>query len=107
VRQYTATKGYCDDLNEGKYSLPLIHFLKNSSSPERVSGLLRNRATSSEEMSDTVKAWILSQMKASGSLEYAEKIVSELFDRIWEILGEVEEKLGKNSKLRLLILELK
>jgi geranylgeranyl diphosphate synthase type 3 len=106
-RKYTLTKGFCDDLNEGKYSLPLIHFLQNAQSPELVSGLLRNRATSNEEMSDSVKAWILAQMKAAGSLDYTRKVVDELFSTMWEMLDELEAKLGKNSKLRVLLLELK
>jgi predicted DNA-binding ArsR family transcriptional regulator len=58
-------------------------------------------------MSDSVKAWILAQMKAAGSLDYTRKVVDELFSTMWEMLDELEAKLGKNSKLRVLLLELK
>ncbi|KAI1347164.1 isoprenoid synthase domain-containing protein [Xylaria sp. FL0043] len=42
-KQYTAQKGFCEDLDEGKFSLPLIHALAHTDKGLQLRGLLHER----------------------------------------------------------------
>jgi geranylgeranyl diphosphate synthase type 3 len=112
--QYTSTKGFCDDLREGKFSLPLIHFFQysNASSTNLVWDFLRNRSgsasgRSAEELPDQMKSWILSQLRDAGSLKYVSDILDRLFQGILDMLDRLEEKRGRNRKLMILVLGMK
>ncbi|OXV08239.1 hypothetical protein Egran_03997 [Elaphomyces granulatus] len=98
--EYTAKKGFCDDLSEGKFSLPLIHLLQHSASSGRVRGLLfRHKG----ELSPEMKSWVLSQMKAAGSLDYVSDVLEHLHENITRALEDVVTELGRNEQLEGLI----
>ena len=103
--QYTATKGFCDDLSEGKFSIMLIHALQSSPTADRIRGLIFGGARVG--MPEEIRSYILSEMKAAGSLEYTRRIVSELYKNLVELLDDLEAVLGKNELLRNLIMFLK
>ncbi|KAL4925985.1 bifunctional terpene synthase/polyprenyl synthetase family protein [Aspergillus undulatus] len=104
--EYTAKKGFCEDLSEGKFSFPLIHLLQTIASPERIRGVLFNR-DGKVELSVETKQFVLDEMKEAGSLSYTKQILDELFDAMLETLDNVEAKLGQNKKLRIFLLWLK
>ncbi|KAN0083031.1 Isoprenoid synthase domain containing protein [Elaphomyces granulatus] len=97
---YTAKKGFCHDLSEGKFSLPLIHLLQHSAASDRVWGLLfRHKG----ELSPEMKMWVLSEMKAVGSLDYVSGILEHLHENITTALEDVMADLGRNKQLEDLI----
>lgn len=100
--QYTAKKGFCDDLSEGKFSLPLIHFLDVSPAAGKVRDMLfcDSRET---DLSQEDKAWVLSEMRSSGSLEYVREITIQLQHDILKTLSGIELELGPNAQLRKLM----
>ncbi|KAL4957322.1 isoprenoid synthase domain-containing protein [Aspergillus filifer] len=106
--EYTGTKGYCEDLSEGKFSFPLVHALQNSPRPtaDMLRGLLFHRERG-HELSPDIKSYIISEMKKAGSLEYSRDTAMKLFDAMMTTLEQVEAKLGPNKRLKALLLWLK
>ncbi|KAL2813474.1 isoprenoid synthase domain-containing protein [Aspergillus cavernicola] len=104
--EYTANKGFCEDLSEGKFSFPLIHLLQNIESPDHVHGLLFRRDDDAD-LSVEAKQFILDEMKQAGSLEYTKEVLDTLSNAMLDGLDNVEAKLGPNKKLRLFLLWLK
>ncbi|KAL4791908.1 isoprenoid synthase domain-containing protein [Aspergillus venezuelensis] len=106
--EYTGTKGYCEDLSEGKFSFPLIHTLQHSPRPtaDMLRGLLFHR-DNSHELSPDIKAYIVSKMANAGSLAYTQDTAMELFDAMMETLERIETRLGPNKRLKALLLWLK
>ncbi|KAH8432825.1 bifunctional terpene synthase/polyprenyl synthetase family protein [Aspergillus melleus] len=106
--EYTAKKGFCDDLSEGKFSFPLIHLLQQSSNADVLRRLpIFGKEGQREEVSEETKVFILKEMKGAGSLEHTLDILNQLFDSILATLDIVEAEMGANKKLRCLILLLK
>ncbi|KAI9036032.1 uncharacterized protein KD926_002511 [Aspergillus affinis] len=106
--EYTAKKGFCDDLSEGKFSFPLIHLLQQSSN----AGVLRRlpifgKEGQRDEVTEETKLFILEEMKTAGSLGHTLDVLNQLFDSILATLDTVEAEMGTNKKLRCLILLLK
>ncbi|PWY65557.1 geranylgeranyl pyrophosphate synthase [Aspergillus eucalypticola CBS 122712] len=104
--EYTETKGYCEDLSEGKLSFPLIHALQNSSVADMIRGLLFHRENG-KELSSEMKSYIVAEMRKAGSLAYARDSAMQLFDAMMETLERVEANLGPNEKLKALLRLLK
>ncbi|KAK4151149.1 isoprenoid synthase domain-containing protein [Chaetomidium leptoderma] len=81
---YTKKKGFCEDLDEGKYSLPLIHALGRGGGA-KVTGtdtaLLRNLLSQRHvtgRMSLDQKKLFLEHLKARGSFEYTRQALDAL-----------------------------
>ncbi|GAA91939.1 geranylgeranyl pyrophosphate synthase [Aspergillus luchuensis IFO 4308] len=104
--EYTETKGYCEDLSEGKLSFPLIHALQNSPAADIIRGLLFHR-DNGQELSSEIKSYIINEMRKAGSLAYARNTAIQLFDAMMETLERVEAKLGPNERLKALLRLLK
>ncbi|KAH6621252.1 isoprenoid synthase domain-containing protein [Chaetomium sp. MPI-SDFR-AT-0129] len=113
--EYTKQKGFCEDLDEGKYSLPLIHALGGCNG-ESISGteagysvrLLRNMLSKRHvagKMTLQEKMLFLHHLKARGSLEYTRRAMDALQDE----LKQLGEQMGmlENPKLRVLMETLK
>ncbi|EIT82866.1 geranylgeranyl pyrophosphate [Aspergillus oryzae 100-8] len=95
--EYTAKKGFCDDLSEGKFSFPLIHLLEHSSNVSTLHKMIFDRQPVDEgEISDETKSYIISQMEEVGSLDYTQDVLKSLFSSIWETVERIEEAMGKN-----------
>ncbi|EAW14129.1 polyprenyl synthetase family protein [Aspergillus clavatus NRRL 1] len=103
--EYTAKKGFCDDLSEGKFSFPIIHLLQHSSKANTLFKLIYDRQNG--DISHADKLYVLTEMKECESLTYASEVLDELFTSIVETLDRLEEKMGQNKQLRCLILSLK
>ncbi|KAF7125774.1 hypothetical protein CNMCM5793_002067 [Aspergillus hiratsukae] len=104
--EYTAKKGFCDDLDEGKFSFPIIHLLEHSPKADELFNLIYGEGKEAQ-MSHANKLRILAEMKECGSLTYTLEVLEKLFTTMMETLDRVEEKMGKNKQLRCLMLMLK
>ncbi|GAB1200994.1 hypothetical protein APSETT444_010378 [Aspergillus pseudonomiae] len=106
--EYTAKKGFCDDLSEGKFSFPLIHLLEHSPNASMLHKQIFDRQPEDKgEISEETKSYIISQMKEIGSLEYTREVLDGLFDSIWKTVEKVEEVMGDNMWLKALCTILK
>ncbi|KAL3446905.1 isoprenoid synthase domain-containing protein [Aspergillus insuetus] len=104
--EYTAKKGFCEDLSEGKFSFPLLHLLQHSPNPDIIRGVMFHREDKAD-LSIEMKQFILAEMKKVGSLSYTMNLLDELFSAMLAALDTVEAKLGLNKKLRIFLLLLK
>ncbi|KAK3900071.1 isoprenoid synthase domain-containing protein [Staphylotrichum tortipilum] len=103
---YTKQKGFCDDLDEGKYSLPLLHALGRSSEAKSsvaenagsliLRNLLAQRHTAGR-MTLEQKQLFLEKLKEQGSLEYTRKSLDVLQAEMKRLAGELG--LINNEKL--------
>ncbi|RHZ64434.1 polyprenyl synthetase family protein [Aspergillus thermomutatus] len=104
--EYTAKKGFCDDLEEGKFSFPVIHLLQHSPKADELFKIIYGEGEEAH-ISHADKLRILAEMKECGSLTYTLEVLEKLFTSMLETLDRVEEKMGKNKPLRCLMLMLK
>ncbi|KAH8427672.1 bifunctional terpene synthase/polyprenyl synthetase family protein [Aspergillus melleus] len=95
-----------DDLSDGKFSLPVIHFLQNAPSASKVRRVLFHRSNSFELTTD-FKLWILSEMRMAGSLAYTEHVLETLYIELRRTLSQVEAELGPNKLMKVFLLALK
>ncbi|KAL4934933.1 hypothetical protein BDV06DRAFT_229296 [Aspergillus oleicola] len=101
--EYADQKGFCEDLDEGKVSLPLIYTLLNPESEVSViKGILQNR--SKEGLSLPVKKYILQQMERSGALDATLSLAREMQGNLIGELHRLEEAFGSKNSLVELIL---
>jgi geranylgeranyl pyrophosphate synthase len=100
---YTNQKGYCEDLDEGKYSLPLIHALHCTSRGMLLRGLLQRRKVEGK-LTREQKDLILFELRATGSFEYTLRTLRSLHAEIDSEIKRLERTIGKdNFELRLLL----
>ncbi|EKG20455.1 Polyprenyl synthetase [Macrophomina phaseolina MS6] len=102
--EYENQKGYCEDLDEGKYSLPLIHALKHTKNKVQLESLLIQRKTQGG-MTLEMKRLAIQIMKEAGSLEHTRKVVLELQDAVHRELAKLEEAFGQENYVIQLALE--
>jgi hypothetical protein len=104
--QYAAQKGFCEDLDEGKFSLPLIHSLQQSQTSGGnilLMSLLQQCRTTGKATSEAKKL-ILEEFEKTGSLEHTRKILKGLSEQMQEDVAGIEAFFGKeNFVLRLLL----
>ncbi|RLL95672.1 hypothetical protein CFD26_101005 [Aspergillus turcosus] len=107
TEEYTGQKGFCEDLDEGKFSFPLIHALSSRPKTLQLRGILqRSRIAGGLDIS--LKQCVLDHIHQAGSMEYTEKTLSVLMDRINDSLQLLERQSGSpNWILRLLLHRLK
>ncbi|KAL2175789.1 isoprenoid synthase domain-containing protein [Thermothelomyces heterothallicus CBS 202.75] len=88
--QYTANKGMCEDLTEGKFSFPIIHSIRSNPGDMQLLNILRQK-TESEE----VKRYAVKYMESTGSFDYTRKVVDVLIERARKMTDEVDDGRGK------------
>ncbi|KUL89338.1 hypothetical protein ZTR_03640 [Talaromyces verruculosus] len=103
TEEYTGQKGFCEDLDEGKFSFPLIHALTSKPNNFELLGILRQaRLTNSLDVS--LKQCILDHLQQAGSMEYTKKTLSILMGRIDDLINALEKHTGcPNWIMRLLV----
>lgn len=101
--QYTKQKGFCEDLDEGKYSLPLIHLILSMPSDYLLRNILTQRRVN-DGSSLAHKQTILDMMKKGGSLKFTADVLDVLHTKVEKSVGELEKKFGvENLELRLIL----
>ncbi|RDA94543.1 hypothetical protein CP533_2747 [Ophiocordyceps camponoti-saundersi (nom. inval.)] len=104
---YTDQKGFCQDLDEGKFSLPLIHMLGRSQYSQLAWSMLHEGRRLGSIMYES-KMLILDMMRESGSLEYTKAVLRKLEDVIETEVQKAEGVMEtRNYMLRLLVESLK
>ncbi|KAK6828816.1 hypothetical protein RU639_003672 [Aspergillus parasiticus] len=107
TEDYAAQKGFCEDLDEGKYSFPLVHALTTQPRNFQLRSILRE-SRNTEGMGLPLKQFVLEQLKQAGSMEYTHSILSKLMKDITVETGSLEQKTGcSNWVLRLLVTRLR
>ncbi|SCO76983.1 gibberellin cluster-GGPP-synthase [Fusarium oxysporum] len=104
--RYTDQKGFCEDLDEGKYSLTLMHALQSDSS-----GLLANILSMRRfqgKLTTQQKMLVLEVMKTNGSLDWTSTLLGMLHTRVLAEIGSMEVSMNRdNPALRALVERLK
>ncbi|OBT59998.1 hypothetical protein VE03_10545 [Pseudogymnoascus sp. 23342-1-I1] len=72
-QEYTKSKGYCEDLSEGKFSFPVIHSIQHDPTNSELLNILRQKPTESH-----IKQYAIQCMKKTGSVEYTRKVLRGL-----------------------------
>lgn len=110
-------KGFCEDLDEGKFSFPVVHCLLSphvSSTPGLVSTLeLRNIFMSRDRwsgqgLSHEMKLLVLDMLNSAGSLEYCREVLKRLNVDLEAEIAAIEGMTGvQNPILRALAKKLR
>ncbi|KAL2846054.1 isoprenoid synthase domain-containing protein [Aspergillus pseudodeflectus] len=102
---YAKQKGFCEDLDEGKLSFPVIACCE--ADPAARASMLKLLGTKKQgkRVSEAQKMQMLQLILDSGALHRTWELIQCLIDEIRAALGVVEKRLGaRNSALRLIIL---
>ncbi|KAL4788979.1 isoprenoid synthase domain-containing protein [Aspergillus venezuelensis] len=102
---YESKKGFCEDFDEGKFSLPLIHLLSHTQYPDRITSALFNRAPGTA-LPREVKRHILAAMEEARTLDYTQDVLKYLHEDLMHALDETEDRLGVNNAVRMMLLGL-
>ncbi|CAN9134015.1 unnamed protein product [Alternaria alternata] len=94
--EYSAQKGFCEDLDEGKMSFPLVHALKNCEDNAELYELLRQRRDIGY-LSDEQKKLLLGQLDRAGSMKYTRDTLRRLQGEIHAGLKRVEDVTGREN----------
>jgi geranylgeranyl pyrophosphate synthase len=106
-RQYAKQKGFCEDLDEGKYSLPVIHALgqcedvKAPKTGANDTSVLRNLLSQRHvagKMSLAQKKLFLEHLTARGSFEYTRQALHELQAELKDLLSQMDMLKSENMK---------
>ncbi|KAL8684209.1 MAG: hypothetical protein Q9224_006518 [Gallowayella concinna] len=80
-----AAKGYCEDLEEGKFSFPVIHAIRNDpSGKEEILEVLRRRPTDMTSKREAVEY----MTNVTKSMEYTKGTVKALMKQMDELLQQ-------------------
>lgn len=107
--QYSAQKGFAEDIDEGKYSLLLIHALNTSPHRLRLQNILQQRFLQGKrKMSLEMKRVVLDIMQAADSFNFVRQQLASVAADIDTAISEIEQSTGcRNYMLRLLFERLK
>ena len=89
--QYEKEKGFAEDLDEGKFSLPMIHLLSNSPDRLMIEHILQQRSRDGS-MSPEMKMLVLEKMHEAGSLEFTRETLRSAETKARETLALLEEQ---------------
>lgn len=104
--KYTDQKGFCEDLDEGKYSLTLIHALQTDPSDLLINVLSMRRVQG--KLTTQQKMLVLEVMKTNGSLDWTSKLLGMLHTRVVAEIDSLEISMKKdNPALKALVERLK
>ncbi|KAM7195431.1 geranylgeranyl pyrophosphate synthase [Naviculisporaceae sp. PSN 640] len=88
-REYTANKGMCEDLTEGKFSFPVIHSIRSDPNNLQLLNILRQKTTDEE-----VKRYAVTIMEKTGSFQYTRDVLNVLISRARKLTDEIDENRG-------------
>ncbi|RAR08378.1 terpenoid synthase [Stemphylium lycopersici] len=89
--EYAAQKGSCEDLDEGKFSFPLIHAMSTQSTS---GGLLRELLLRRRDLGylpDEHKKPVLEQFDRAGSMAYTRETLKRLQGEVYDRLEMIED----------------
>jgi geranylgeranyl diphosphate synthase, type III len=84
---YTANKGLCEDLTEGKFSFPIIHSIRSDPSNLVLINILKQKTTNEE-----VKRYAMQYMEKTASFAYTRRVLRGLTKKALQLVDEVDER---------------
>ncbi|KAJ5472245.1 hypothetical protein N7530_006246 [Penicillium desertorum] len=105
---YTKNKGFCDDLDEGKLSFPVILSMQSPGFSNTALSSVFKGSQKGETLSLEMKQYILEEITARGAFSETKAVLRKLHTELLRLLMETEKKAGgiENWALRLLIMKL-
>jgi ophiobolin F synthase len=88
--EYSAQKGFCEDLDEGKMSFPLVHALNSCEDDVALRELLQQRHDVGC-LTDEQKRLVLEQLDRAGSMVYTRQKLKHLQTQIYDDLKGIED----------------
>lgn len=95
--EYSAAKGFCEDLTEGKFSFPVIHCINTEPDDTQLINILKLRTS---DLALKIKA--LERMKSTGSLAYTRDVIENLVIRATRLAQDLDG--GRNQAGEILFL---
>ncbi|RAK86425.1 terpenoid synthase [Aspergillus costaricaensis CBS 115574] len=102
--KYQEQKGFAQDLDEGKLSLPLIHLLTQSPNAALIENTQQERARNNKLPAD-LKQLILDEMRDQKILQLTEKTLKGLEAKVYRHLGRLEVSAGIKNFTFLFLLD--
>lgn len=75
--QYTDSKGFCEDLSEGKFSFPVIHSIRSDPKSRQLIDILKQKPQSID-----LKKYALKLMESTDTFAYTRHFLRNLHDEI-------------------------
>lgn len=106
--QYKQNKGFCDDLDEGKLSFPVILAMDSPEFPKAVMLSIFQSRHERRGQSPELKQYILDQISSRGVFSRTRNVLKDLHSELLRCLSEIESGAGaiENWTLRLLFTKL-
>lgn len=92
---YTANKGLCEDLTEGKFSFPIIHAIRSDPSNLVLLNILKQKT-----QDDDVKRFAVNYMEKTGSFSYTRRVIRGLNRKAVQLVDEVDNGRGRGDGIR-------
>lgn len=92
-KTYTVNKGLAEDLEEGKFSFPVIHSIRADPSSLVLINILKQKPKDVD-----VKQFAISYMEKTGSFAYTRGILKDLDERAMKLIIQME-KMEENQGL--------
>lgn len=95
---YTANKGLCEDLTEGKFSFPVIHSIRADPENLVLINILKQKTTD-----DRVKRYATSYMEQTGSFAYTRQTLNTLTKQALALVEALETGHERGDGLRAIL----
>lgn len=92
---YTANKGLCEDLTEGKFSFPIIHAIRANPANLVLINILKQKPAD-----DEVKKYAVNYMESVGSFAYTRRVLRGLTRKALLLVEEVDGGRGLGGGIR-------
>ncbi|KAF5627080.1 polyprenyl synthetase [Fusarium sp. NRRL 52700] len=109
LQQYTQQKGFCEDLDEGKFSLPLVIIFNEPTRSPKASAQLRNllvQRSINKGMTFEQKILALELIQEAGGFLETEKVLHSLYNELELELQRLSDVFGVENHQLGLILEM-
>ena len=78
-------KGLAEDLEEGKFSFPIIHSIRSDSSNSILINILKQKPKDTD-----IKKFAISHMEKTGSFAYSRKVLRDLERQALDLINDME-----------------
>ncbi|KAI9701342.1 MAG: geranylgeranyl pyrophosphate synthetase [Bogoriella megaspora] len=99
---YTANKGNCEDLTEGKFSFPIIHAIRADTSNMVLMNILKQKTKD-----DEVKKYAVQYMDRMGSFEYTRSVLRGLEGKAKGLVDQADAGSGDGDTIRKILEKLR
>ncbi|KAF4151442.1 hypothetical protein CNMCM6069_003861 [Aspergillus lentulus] len=108
--QYTEQKGFCEDLDEGKFSYPIVVCVSNHADfRDLIDGVFRQRPTAitsgREPLGPEIKQYIVDYLNTSGTFQHCHEFLMQLERSIISEIDRIEKVTNETNPMLRLLLE--